>query len=88
MKYLNAEHALPVELLSEIQKHIEGCALYIPNKKGSRKKWGATTGIRSSLSDRNAHIRRAFASGVPPDDLAREHHLSVESIKKIIYSKI
>ena len=36
MKYVNAMEILPKELISEIQKYVEGNIIYIPNKSGKR----------------------------------------------------
>ena len=36
MKYVNASEILPKELISEIQKYVEGNIIYIPNKEGKR----------------------------------------------------
>ena len=38
MKYKNASHVLPDELLKEIQKYVEGEAIYIP-KQEEKKRW-------------------------------------------------
>jgi hypothetical protein len=43
MKYRKASDILPDELLREVQKYIEGEALYIP-KGNARKKWGRLRG--------------------------------------------
>lgn len=40
MKYVNAMEVLPKELISEIQKYVEGNIIYIPNKSGKRTRWG------------------------------------------------
>ncbi|WP_270181060.1 CD3324 family protein [Alkalihalobacillus sp. CinArs1] len=87
MKYVNAEKALPNELLKEIQKYIQGETLYIPKPQRNREKWGASTGIRSELSKRNRSIKEEYLHGHSVETIAEKHHLSVETIKKIIYSK-
>ena len=33
-------HALPAELLEQIQEYVEGEVIYIPKKKSSKKCWG------------------------------------------------
>ncbi|WP_342346144.1 CD3324 family protein [Paenibacillus mangrovi] len=86
MKYDNASDILPEELLKEIQKYAAGKLLYIP--KGEEKKaWGETSGYRDQLQKRNLMIRNKYAHGVTVSELADEYFLSLDSVKKIIYSK-
>jgi len=40
MKYVNANHIFPEELLKEIQKYIHGHMVYVPTPEKSHKKWG------------------------------------------------
>ena len=46
MKYLNAAEVLPEELIREIQKHISGNLIYVPNAV-TPKKWGEKSPIFS-----------------------------------------
>ena len=86
MKYENANDVLPEELLKEIQKYASGKLLYIPS--GDEKKgWGETSGYRNKLKRRNLMICNKYAHGVTVSELADEYFLSLDSIKKIIYSK-
>lgn len=85
MKYRKAEDILPQELLKQIQYYIQGEILYIPNKKGHKKKWGECSGGRSYLAMRNAAIKEAYASGESCEALASSYHLSLASIRKIVY---
>ncbi|WP_267901261.1 CD3324 family protein [Clostridium tagluense] len=78
---------LPKSLLEEIQKYAEGCIVYIPNKAGNRRSWGDMTGTKSELLNRNIHIKIDFKDGILIDKLSEKYNLSVESIKKIIYSR-
>jgi len=87
MKYIKACDILPKCLLEEIQKYVEGCIVYIPNKAGNRKAWGDMTGTKSELLNRNIQIRVDFKDGILIDKLSEKYSLSVESIKKIIYSR-
>jgi len=87
MKYIKACDILPKCLLEEIQKYAEGCIVYIPNKSGNRKAWGHMTDTKSELAIRNAQIRVDFKDGILLDKLSENYSLSVESIKKIIYSR-
>lgn len=84
MKYVNASDILPDKLLKEIQKYVEGEALYIPSIS-ERKKWGEGSGARSYYEHRNEEIRRKFSEHVSIEDLAEEYSLAVETIRKIVY---
>ena len=85
MKYENARDIFPPELLAQIQRYVSGKAIYIPSAE--TKKWGETSGYRRFLRDRNRDIRRDFAAGQTIDALAEQYCLSVESIRRIVYSK-
>lgn len=87
MKYKNANHVLPKELVSEIQKYINGEIIYIPRLYEARKKWGETSGYRHYLSERNKEIKQKFKAGWAIHRLSTEYNLSYDSIRKIIYSK-
>lgn len=85
MKYENARDIFPPELLRQIQRYVSGKAIYIPSVE--TKRWGESSGYRRYLRDRNRDIRRAFAGGESIDALAETFCLSVESIRRIVYSK-
>lgn len=85
MKYENAGDVIPEELLKEIQKYAPGKLLYIPAE--DKKAWGETSGYRDQLRKRNLMIRNKYIHGVTVSELADEYFLSLDSIKKIIYSK-
>lgn len=78
---------LPADLLQEIQKYIQGESIYIPKPKAAYKKWGENSGGRKHTADRNQQIRALFQSGMNIEQLADHYHLSVETIKKIVYVK-
>ncbi|KAA0955502.1 hypothetical protein FQ087_12895 [Sporosarcina sp. ANT_H38] len=86
MKYINAQKVLPEKLILEIQKYVQGETLYIPKPENDYQKWGTSSGIRQRLDHRNAAIRDAFRKGTYIEQLAQEYYLSVETIKKIVYS--
>lgn len=86
MKYENASDIIPEELLKEIQKYAAGKLLYIPSGEEKRA-WGETSGYRDQLQKRNRMIRNKYAHGLTVSELADEYFLSLDSIKKIIYSK-
>lgn len=87
MTYIKANSVLPEELVKEIQKYIQGETIYIPKPEKSYKQWGALSGERKRIDERNAYLKQAYKNGVPMIQLAKEHFLSVETVKKIIYSK-
>ncbi|MCL2773772.1 MAG: CD3324 family protein [Oscillospiraceae bacterium] len=86
MRHTNAD-ILPVELLFEIQKYVQGELLYIPKLKNNYRKWGDATKSKVVTSDRNNEIRAAFNGGYTIDELCRQYSLSPDSIKKIVYGK-
>ncbi|WP_432409694.1 hypothetical protein [Wukongibacter sp. M2B1] len=57
------------------------------SKNGSRRKWGEKSGAREELVKRNNKIRREFKEGKTIEELADQFYLSINSIKKIVYSK-
>lgn len=87
MKYVKANTILPEKLIVEIQKYIQGQTIYIPKAKNNYKKWGTCSGGRKFIDDRNTTIKHAFQSGKKIEQLAEEHYLSIETVKKIVYSK-
>ncbi len=86
MGYKKGSEVLPVHLLKEIQKYIDGALIYIP-KKSKKVGWGHLSGSRDSIDKRNNEIYRLYKQGVSLDDLANMFYLSNETIKKIVYSK-
>ena len=87
MSYINAAKILPKELLIEVQKYIQGETLYIPAQQSTRKKWGSVSGIQKQLSQRNLSIKEDYKSGICMQEISEKYFLSVETIKKIIYTK-
>lgn len=72
----------PVRLIKEIQKYVQGETLYIPKTKSSYKKWDTCTGSRKLINQLNN-----FQKGRTIAQLSNEHFLSIDSIKKIVYSR-
>jgi Mor family transcriptional regulator len=87
MKYVKVETILPDNLIREIQKYIQGEYIYIPSGNTERKTWGEKSGSRELLKKRNEEICSRFKSGYTISDLAKDFFLSVDSIKKIVYTK-
>ncbi len=86
MKYKNASHVLPDELLKEIQKYVTGEVIYIP-KPEEKKKWGEGSGARQFYQERNQKIQSDFQKGMTIDELMKKYNLSAGSIKRIAYRK-
>lgn len=82
----NARDILPDRLLRELQEYVSGETLYIP-KAQEKKPWGEMSGARSYYKRRNAEIRRKYAEGFTMDDLCEEYHLSLDTVRKIIYAE-
>lgn len=87
MTYIKATSVLPEELVKEIQKYIQGETIYIPKPGKSYKQWGTLSGERKRIDERNNFLKDAFKSGVSKEQLAKEYYLSIETIKKIVYTK-
>lgn len=87
MNYINANQVIPQHLLTEIQKYVQGETIYIPKQQLTREKWGSKSGSRASIDERNLEIRNSFMNGENIEQLAAKYFLSVETIKKIVYSK-
>lgn len=86
MKYQNANEVLPNALLKEIQKYTSGTLLYIPTENET-KVWGELSGYRDELKKRNQMIVNHFQHGETIFQLSEQYGLSIETIKKIVYSK-
>jgi Mor family transcriptional regulator len=87
MKYVKANTILPKKLIVEIQKYVQGETIYIPKPEITHQKWGTSSGGRKLIDDRNTAIKHAFKSGSTITQLSEEYFLSIETIKKIVYSK-
>lgn len=87
MKYINANMILPEKLIEEIQKYIQGKYIYIPIKKENYKSWGAISGIKQEYKNRNKKIKYDYKQGISIENLAQKYYLSVDTIRKILYTK-
>ena len=86
MRYENAREVLPERLLRHVQKYAAGKLLYIPAGEVKRP-WGETSGYRRYLIERNREMKARFRAGTDIERLADMYCLSVESVKRIVYSK-
>ncbi|WP_339228467.1 CD3324 family protein [Oceanobacillus sp. FSL K6-2867] len=85
MQYKNAKEVLPPSLLKEMQKYIQGDLIYIPKAKSERAGWGEVSGSRALIAERNEEIFQLYINGKSLEELERKFHLSIDSIRKIIY---
>lgn len=81
--YRNAKDVLPRKLLEAVQRYLQGEVVYVP-VKDKRRAWGELSGARRELAERNNSIRHAYKQGRSLDELAEIHHLSVETLRKIV----
>ncbi|WP_144511865.1 CD3324 family protein [Bacillus sp. FJAT-22090] len=87
MTYRKATSVLPEALLLEIQKYIQGEMIYIPKLDRNYKQWGVNSGERQRIDHRNKLIKKTFKNGTSIQQLAEDYFLSIETIKKIVYTK-
>lgn len=86
MRYKNASHVLPDKLLKEIQKYVDGAAIYIP-KVEEKRKWGEGSGARTYYKERNEKIKKDYQQGILFEELEAKYGLSQERLKHIVYKK-
>ena len=87
MKYVKAQAVFPKSLLDEMQKYVQGELVYIPKSPDRYKEWGANTGSKSVILQRNEYIVQAFKAGTSIQQLAKSYSLAEDTIKKIVYRK-
>ncbi len=87
MNYQNATDILPPALLKEIQKYAGGTLLYIPKEESESKTWGEISGQKKYYQKRNRMMINKFKYGITVPELAKEYSLSIDTVKKIVYSK-
>lgn len=85
MGYIKAESILPQEIIEIIQQYVEGKNIYIPKKADHRAEWGAGTGTRQELEERNNRIFSDYSDGMSTDELSCKYYLSQKSIQRIVY---
>ena len=85
MSYVKATDVLPEEVLSLIQKYVQGEYIYIPKKECNRKLWGETTKSKEETTKRNTEIYKIYKEGVSAKILSEMYFLSLKSIQRIIY---
>ena len=69
---------------SAAQQYADGVSIYIPRREDERTPWGAQSGIRREIAERNSHILRDHLAGMSAAELAERYFLSEKSIHRII----
>lgn len=87
LAYKNGKDVLPIKLLEEVQKYIQGEIIYIPKKKNERARWGEVNGTRELIKDRNSEIYNLYKKGFRIEDLIKLYNLSEDSIRRIVYNR-
>lgn len=83
MKYENADHIFPKELLQEIRQYMPEGYVYISPQNG-RKEWGSVSGQKEELGKRNAQIYEEYQSGKSVAMISKERYLSKASVYRIV----
>lgn len=84
MGYIRAEKVLPRELIEILQEYLEGQAVYIPRRSGTRREWGEGTQTKSELQERNEKIYGDWKAGKDCRRLAENYFLSEKTIQRIL----
>lgn len=84
MKYKNAKHILPKELLEQLQQYIQGDLIYIPKSENKKTPWGEKNGTKEAIYNRNISIFKLYKQGYKIEDIVSIYNLSESSIRKII----
>lgn len=87
MSYKNSIDLLPKELITEIQKYIDGKVIYIPKKEENKKHWGDNTDTKQLLSIRNLQIYIDYQNGMTIPQLSEKYFLAEKSIQRILKQK-
>jgi len=61
--------------------------IYVPKSQACHKEWGANTGTKNMIAQRNENITQSFKSGTSILQLVELYNLSDDTIKKIVYKK-
>lgn len=85
MRYENAVELLPPELLEQVQNYVSGALLYIPARE--ERKPREDSSYRQWIKKRNQIIVNGFRYGESIRQLAEDHFLSEETVRKIVYSR-
>jgi len=84
MGYIKAFEILPIEIIEQVQKYVDGEIIYIPRRKEQKKSWGEGTDTKKVLSIRNAGIYADYRNGMTTRQLSERYFLAEKSIQRII----
>jgi len=84
MRYIKAQEIFPEEIISLLQKYVDGECIYIPRKASNKKSWGEVTQAKKEILIRNKNIYSDFKTGISKDLLASKYFLSIKSIERIV----
>jgi len=84
MSYIKAFEILPIEIIEQVQKYIDGEIIYIPKREGQKKSWGENTDTKRVLSIRNASIYADYHYGMTTRQISEKYFLTEKSIQRII----
>lgn len=84
MRYVRAQDVLPAELLSELQRYVDGAYLYVPRRQENRLRWGDRTQSKTETAARNRDIYRRFQNGEEVSALAAAYFLTEKTIRRIL----
>lgn len=87
MKYENADHIFPKELMIEIRKFMPEGYIYIASEN-RRKEWGSLSGQKVVLAERNKAIQIEHQKGKSVQEISRERYLSISSIYRILKQEV
>lgn len=87
MKYENADHIFPKELMIEIRKFMPEGYIYIASEN-CRKEWGSLSGQKVLLAERNKAIQIEYQQGKSVEEISQERYLSISSIYRILKQEI
>ena len=85
MSYMKADDVLSKQLVTEIQKYVDGQMLYIPRRKDKVLSWGQKSGAKENLEKRNSQIFMEYRAGRNLSELSDKYCLSEKRIQRIIY---
>jgi len=84
MGYIKAFEILPIEIIEQVQKYVDGGIIYIPKREGQKKSWGENTDTKRVLSIRNASIYADYDNGMTTRQISEKYFLAEKSIQRII----
>ena len=84
MRYIKAQEIFSEEIISLLQKYVDGECIYIPRKESNKKAWGEVSNSKNEIQIRNENIYSDYKSGTSKELLSRKYFLSGKSIERIV----